>query len=109
MNTSNKTPQRQAQDFVTVHVKLCDFLSKLTPENDFDMPVAAGCTVADFIRHLTRHLGNDFRKALLDKDGKPHPDYAIVVNETLIPPQQLTQFSIKENSNLSIIPIAGGG
>ena len=109
MNTSDKTPQRHAQDSVTVHVKLCDFLSKLTPENDFDLPVAAGCTAADFIRLLTRRLGNDFRKALLDKDGKPHPDYAIVINTDLIPPQQLVDYSIKENSKLSIIPIAGGG
>ena len=109
MNTSDKTPPRRSQKSITVHVKLCDFLSKLTPENEFDLPIPAGCTVADFIRHLTRHLGDDFRKALLDKDGTPHPDYAIVINETLIPPQQLTEFSIKENSNLSIIPIAGGG
>ncbi len=109
MNTSDRTPPRCSQESITVQVKLCDFLSKLTPENDFEMPIPAGCTVADLIRHLTRRLGNDFRKALLDKDGKPQPDYAIVINTQLIPPQQLTDFSIKENSNLSIIPIAGGG
>ena len=109
MTASDHIQKRRSQKSVTVRVKLCDFLSKLTLENDFDMSIPAGCTVADFIRHLTRHLGDDFRKALLDKDGTPHPDYAIVINETLIPPQQLTEFSIKENSNLSIIPIAGGG
>jgi sulfur carrier protein ThiS len=109
MNASDQTPDCRSQKSVTVHVKLCDFLSKLTPENDFDMPIPVGSTAADFIQYLARHLGNDFRKALLDNDGRPHPDYAIVINKHLIPPKQLTEFSIKENSKLSIIPIAGGG
>lgn len=109
MNASDQPPDRRSQKSVTVRVKLCDFLSKLTLENDFDLPIPVGCTAADFIQYLARRLGNDFRKALLDNDGRPHSDYAIVINTHLIPPQQLTEFSIKENSKLSIIPIAGGG
>ena len=109
MNTSDQTPDRRSQKSVSVHVKLCDFLSKLAPENDFDMPVPVGCSASDFIQYLARRLGNDFGKALLDNDGRLHPDYAIVINTQLIPPQQLTDFSIKKNSKLSIIPIAGGG
>ncbi|MGD9043694.1 MAG: MoaD/ThiS family protein [Desulfobacterales bacterium] len=109
MTVSDQTQNRRSQKSVTVRVKLCDFLSKLSRENDFDMPIPAGCTAADFIQHLTQRLGNDFRKALLDRDGKPHPDYAIVINTDLIPAQQLADYSIKENSKLSIIPIAGGG
>ncbi len=109
MKPSNQTRDRRSQKSVTVRVKLCDFLSKLTLENDFDMPIPVGCTVAEFIEYLAKRLGDEFRKALLDNDGRPHSDYAIVLNKHLIAPQQLTQFSIKENSKLSIIPIAGGG
>ena len=109
MTASDHIQKRRSQKSVTVRVKLCDFLSKLTLENDFDMSIPVGCTAADFIQHLARRLGNDFRKALLDNDGRPHPDYAIVINTHLIPPQQLTDFAIKEKSKLSIIPIAGGG
>lgn len=109
MNDSNKTQESQSQKSITVRVKLSDFLSKLTSENDFDMPIPVGCTVAEFIEYLANRLGDEFRRALLDKDGRPHADYAIVLNKHLIPLQQLTQFSIKENSKLSIIPIAGGG
>ena len=109
MNTSDQTPDRRSQKSVSVHVKLCDFLSRLAPENDFDMPIPVGCKASDFIQYLARRLGNDFRKALLDNGGRLHPDYAIVINTHLIPPQQLAEFLIKENSKLSIIPIAGGG
>ena len=109
MNTLDKTPPSRSQKSITVHVKLCDFLSKLAPENDFDMSIPVGCTAADLIQRLARRLGNDFRKALLDNDGRPHPDYAIVINTDLISLQQLTVFSIRKNSKLSIIPIAGGG
>ncbi len=109
MTASDHTQDRRSQKSVSVRVKLCDFLSKLTLENDFDMLIPVGCTAADCIRYLTLRLGNNFRKALLDNDGRLHPDYAIVINTHLIPPQKLTEFSIKENSKLSIIPIAGGG
>ena len=109
MNASDQTPDHRSQKSVSVHVKLCDFLSKLAPENDFDMPIPVGCKASDFIQYLAGRLGNDFGKALLDSDGRPHPDYAIVINTHLIPVQQLAEFSIKENSELSIIPIAGGG
>lgn len=109
MKTSDKTPPRRSQKSITVHVKLCDFLSKLSRENDFDMSIPVGCTAADLIQRLARRLGNDFRKALLDIDDRPHPDYAIVIDAHLIPRRQLTEFSIKKNSKLSIIPIAGGG
>jgi sulfur carrier protein ThiS len=109
MIASDHKPNHRSQKSVTVRVKLCDFLSKLALENDFDMPIPHGCTAADFIQHLTRRLGNDFRKALLDNYGRLHPDYAIVINTHLIPSQQLAEFLIKQNSKLSIIPIAGGG
>ena len=109
MTGSDHTPNRRSQKSVTVRVKLCDFLSKLTRENDFDLSIPAGCSAAELIQRLAGRLGNDFRNALLDKDGRLHPDYAIVINTDLIPLQQLTDFSIKKNSKLSIIPIAGGG
>ena len=109
MTASDHTQNHCSQKSVAVRVKLCDFLSKLSRENDFDMSIPVGCTAADLIQRLARRLGNDFCKALLDNDGRPHPDYAIVIDNHLIPPQQLTVFSIKENSKLSIIPIAGGG
>ena len=109
MNPSNHTRNCRSQKSVTVRVKLCDFLSKLTLENDFDIPVPVGCTIAEFIEHLVVRLGDEFRKTLLDNNGRPHPEYAIVLNKHLIPPQELTQFSIRESSKLSIIPIAGGG
>ena len=109
MNASNPTQKRPSQKSVTVRVELSDFLSKLTPENNIDMSIPAGSTVAEFIERLVVRLGGDFRKALLDNDGRPHAEYAIVLNQQIIAPRRLTEFTIRNNSKLSIIPVVGGG
>ena len=109
MNTTSQTQKRRPQKSITVRVKLSDFLSKLTPENDFDMSIPAGCTVAEFVEYLVVRLGDNFRKTLLDNDGKPHADYAIVLNQHFIAPQRLTELIVRDKSKLSIIPIVGGG
>jgi sulfur carrier protein ThiS len=109
MNASDQTQNKQSQKSVTVRVELSDFLSKLTPENNFDISIPAGCTVAEFVEYLVVRLGGDFRRALLDNDGRPHAEYAIVLNQQIIAPRRLTEFTIRDNSKLSIIPIVGGG
>lgn len=109
MNDSIKTHENQSQKSITVHVKLSGFLSKLTPENDFDMSIPVGCTVAEFVEYLVERLGEDFRKTLLENDGRPHTDYAIVLNQHFIAPQRLKEMTIRDKSRLNIIPIIGGG
>jgi|GEM_PF-1337970 len=109
MSPSNQTRGSRSQQTVTVHVKLADFLARLTPERKFDISTTAGSTVAEFIEDLAGHLGGDFRRALLEKCGRLHADYAIVINKQFIPPGQITKYEIRDNCDLSIIPIAGGG
>ena len=109
MSPPNQKRDSRSQKTVTVHVKLADFLARLTPEKTFDVPTPAGSTVADFIEDLAGHLGEDFRRKLLEKSGRLHADYAIVINKQFIPPGQITKHEIRDNCDLSIIPIAGGG
>ena len=94
---------------VTIHVKLSDFLAKLVAEAKFDVKINAGATVEEFMAALTERLGDEFRRAIVDRNGKLHADIAVVLNNQFIPPQQFTELNIHETSNLSIIPIAGGG
>ncbi len=109
MKDSNKTEEGRSQKSITVRVKLSDFLSKLTPENDFDISVPAACTVAEFIEYLVKRLGDEFRRTLLDKDGRLHAGYAIMQNKHFIAPQRLTEFKILDNTEIRIVPIVGGG
>jgi len=109
VNTSDPTQVSRRPKTVTVHVKLSDFLARLTPEKKFDISTPAGSTVAEFIEDLAGHLGGDFRRALMEKNGRLHADYAIVLNKQFIPPGQITKHEIRDNCDLSIIPIAGGG
>lgn len=94
---------------VTIHVKLSDFLAKLVPEAKFEVKINAGATIEEFLVVLTQRFGDEFRRAIVDRNGKLHADIAVVLNSRFIPPQKITEHTIHETSNLSIIPIAGGG
>jgi sulfur carrier protein ThiS len=109
VNPSDPTQGSRSPKTVTVHVKLADFLARLTPEKKFDIAIPAGSTVAEFIEALAEHLGGNFRRALLEKNGRLHADYAIVLDRQFIPPGQITEYKIRQSCGLSIIPIAGGG
>lgn len=109
MNDSNQKEENRSQKSITVRVKLSDFLLKLTPENDFNISVPAACTVAEFIEHLGKRLGDEFHRTLLDKDGRLHAGYAIMQNKHFVAPQRLTELQILDNTEISIVPIIGGG
>jgi sulfur carrier protein ThiS len=102
-------PDKKTQPHVAVHVKLSDFLAKLVPEAEFEVKIVTGSTVDEFISVLTERYGDEFRRAVVDRNGKLHGDIAVVLDKQLIPPQKFTQHTIHQNSTLSIIPIVGGG
>lgn len=103
--TSNKKDRQQ----IMVHVKLSDFLSRIVSEAEFDVEINAGSTISDLISVLIEGLGAEFRKAIVDRNGKLHGGIAVILNKRFIPPQQIEEHTINQKSNLSIIPIAGGG
>lgn len=94
---------------VTIHVKLSDFLAKLVPEAKFEVNINKGSTLEEFMATLTERMGDEFRRAIVDRNGKLHADITVILNNQFIPPQKFTKLTIHETSNLSIIPIAGGG
>jgi sulfur carrier protein ThiS len=94
---------------VTVHVKLADFLSRLVPEAEFDMEINSRTTVEEIINVLTVRFGEKFRKAVVDSKGNLHAGIAVVINKRLIPPGQMAKTTIDYKSNISILPLAGGG
>jgi sulfur carrier protein ThiS len=109
LNKHNNKGNKKTRPQVTVHVKLSDFLARLVPETKLELKIDEGSTVEEFITFLTERFGDEFCRALVDRNGKLHADIAIVLNNKFIPPQQITAHTIVQKSNLSIIPIAGGG
>lgn len=101
----NNNPRNQ----VKIHVKLADFLAKMVPEAKFEVKINAGATVEELMTVLTGRFGENFRRAIFDRNGKLNADIAVVLNNRFIPPQQMTEYTIHETGKLSIIPIAGGG
>lgn len=109
MKKQNNRGNEKTRPQVTVHVKLSDFLARLVPEAKLDLKIDAGSTVEEFIALLTERFGDEFCRAIVDRNGNLHADIAIVLNNKFIPPQQITEHTIFQKSYLSIIPIAGGG
>jgi hypothetical protein len=81
----------------------------MVPEAKFEMKIEAGTTVEEFMVVLTKRFGEKFRRAIFDHHGNLNADIAVVLDNRFIPPQQTTEHAINDSSNLSIIPIAGGG
>ncbi len=81
----------------------------MVPEAKFEMDINKGTTIEEFLAVLTQRCGDEFRRALVDRNGKPHAEIAVVLNCQYIPPQKMTEHTIQETSTLSIIPIIGGG
>lgn len=94
---------------IKIYVKLADFLAKMVPEAKFEVKINAGATVEELLIVLTERFDEKFRRAILDSNGKLNADIAVVLDNRFIPPQQMTEHAIHKSSNLSIIPIAGGG
>ena len=94
---------------MTVNVKLCGFLTRIVPESRFEVALDTGSTVADLVGLLADLLGDDLRKAVIDRRGGLHGGVMLVLNGQLIPPQQITEKAIDRRSDLTIIPIVDGG
>lgn len=104
-NISNDTTPVQ----VTVHVKLADFLSRIATGPEFDLEIQTGSTVEEIINVLTTRLGKEFCKAVVDRNGKLNAGIAVILNNQLIPSNQMVENTIHQDCKLSIIPIVGGG
>ncbi len=109
MSDPQNIAKKNSSSQVTVCVKLYDFFARMAPEAEFNVNVVAGSTIADFIGLLSERLGDDFCKAIVDRNGHLHGGIAVVINKRFIHPSQLAKITLTQKSNLSIIPLAGGG
>ncbi len=109
MKTPDNIGDEKARSQITLKVRLADFLARMVPEAKLEVKINPGVTVAEFMVVLTERFGAEFRRAVVDRNGKLHADIAVILNNRFIPPQQMTEHTIHETSQLSIIPIAGGG
>jgi molybdopterin converting factor small subunit len=109
LTNSHNIKENKSRTQAIVHVKLADFLSRLVPEAEFDMKIDAGSTVEDIIEALAERFGEEFGKAIVDRKGKLHGGIAIVLNKEFISPHQISEYTIQNSCNLSIIPLVGGG
>ncbi|NIS63229.1 MAG: hypothetical protein GTO13_21820 [Proteobacteria bacterium] len=102
-------PEGKARPLVTVRVKLSGFLSSLVSESELEVEVAARSTVADLIGMLTERFGDAFRKAIVDREGRLHGGIVVMLNRRTVLPRKIAKTVINEESDLTILPLVGGG
>ncbi|UCH23232.1 MAG: MoaD/ThiS family protein [Deltaproteobacteria bacterium] len=94
---------------IRVHVKLADFLSRITQQPQSELEIAEDSTVADVIGLLANRFGDDFQKALVDSEGKLRKQIVIAMNGVVLAHEKTRTAAVREGSRITIIPVTGGG
>lgn len=94
---------------IAVRVKLRGFLAQRAGGAELKQQIEAGSTVADLIQLVAERLGPDFRQALLDWHGNLHGGIELVLNQQHISARKISEISLWDDSDLVIMPLAGGG
>ena len=113
MSDRLKGPQNiskgKGEPSVTVRVKLSGFLSSLVSESELQVEVDAGSTVADLIGMLTKRFGDAFREAIVDRGGRLHGGIVVMLNRRAVVHQEIAKTTVNGKSELTILPLVGGG
>jgi len=94
---------------ITVNVKVSGFLTRIVPAGSFGVALDTGSTVADLVGLLVDLLGDDFRKAILNRRNELHGGIMLALNGEPVPPRGITGTAIDRESNFEIIPVIDGG
>ncbi|MGD2268828.1 MAG: MoaD/ThiS family protein [Desulfobacterales bacterium] len=94
---------------IKVDVKLADFLSRISQQTPSELEIAEDSTVADVIDLLANRFGDDFRKALVNSEGRLRKQIIIAIDGVVLPHEKARTAVVKERSRITIIPATGGG
>ena len=94
---------------IVVHVKLFGFLKQFTDQTELELPVGAGSTLRGLIHQLADRLGEEFRRAVLDRHGNLNGGVALVLDREEIPPLRISEIHLWKDSDLFIVPMIEGG
>ena len=101
--------ESEPQSVIVVHIKLLGFLKRWCNQPWLDVEIPAGATVRDLLDLLAGRLGNEFRQAILDRNGDLHGGVELILDGQEIPPRRISGIQVYAESNLAIIPIIVGG
>ncbi len=94
---------------IRVHVKLADFLSRVSQQTQPSIEIAEDSTVADVIGLLADRFGDDFQKALVDSEGRLRKEIIIAMDGVVVAHEKTRTATVREGSRITIIPVTGGG
>ena len=94
---------------ISIKIQLKGFLARIVDEQEIELDVPAGSSVAGLITKLAIQSGTELKKVILDRDGSVYKGIAVSVNQEVIPYQRLAEIQIAEGSTVALIPLAAGG
>jgi molybdopterin converting factor small subunit len=93
----------------TMRVKLFGFLAQLSDQAEFVFNIRDGASLADLIRLVAQRSGPDFRQALLDRHGNLQGGLELILNQQHISARKISETILREDGDLAIMPLVGGG
>jgi hypothetical protein len=78
--------KERSERAITITVKVSDFLTRIVPESRFEVVLDTGSTVADLVGLLADLLGDDFRRAIIDRRNELHGGVMLVLKGEPVPP-----------------------
>lgn len=109
LSDRQETKKGGSQRAITVNVRLHGFLTRIVPESRFEVPLDSGSTVADLVGLLADLLGDDFRRAIIERRNELHAGVMLVLNGEPVPPGRIGEIAVDRESDLAIIPVIDGG
>lgn len=95
---------------LSIQVKLIGiFALLLHGRKAVSLEVQDGTSVIQGIREVADLGGGDLQKVLLDQRGELNAEIVILLNNTLVPPSELSQTTLSGDDTLTIIPMVAGG
>jgi molybdopterin converting factor small subunit len=94
---------------LTIRVKLFGFLAQLGDQAELVLTIQAGASLADLLRLLAQRSELDFRQALLDRHGNLQGGLELILNQQHISARRISETILREDGDLAIMPLVGGG
>jgi molybdopterin synthase sulfur carrier subunit len=79
-------------------------------EREEEVEISEDSSIADLLMMLSEKYGEPFKKAIFEKSGADvKPNYIITVNGYLLNQLKGLETKLKNNDNVTLLPIVSGG
>jgi len=92
-----------------IKVKFFTSLREITGKKEEGIQIPSKLTVDEFLIHLSKEYGREFKEYLYDENGNVQKYIHILINGIAVSSLQGFETKLKEKDIIAILPPVGGG